>query len=593
MVWSLTVNLLEAVPQYFTDHNILLSVLIWTTYAYAVWKAGFVSDDLMGIAEYSGQLQTSLPEDKTKDWPWWRRLIHSEYGMVSRWVRYLLAGGDFPSSRRFPNKPDGRLGDPIPMGKLPRRHHILSVLVFNLAVISTYFALTEIVGAKVAFIACVLLVVHPVSTQGVAWISGLGYPLCLFWMTLAINLVQWHYLVPRTELETLLVWMTFTCVYFLAVNALFVGLVLCVILAVLGYWPFAVLGGLVSLYTGAKIVRETITLRQTEFKKQNMGHSIYPKPRKVIVALKTLLYYLKMLFWPDKIGLYHKWGHHYSKDIERESPMLWGGLVAAATLIGLAFLGPMEVAFGVIWFFAFIWIFLNWITIQQFVTERYLMIPAIGIYIVIGYYFQDYPIILVAIGSLLIMRTWMHLPAYENELRFYLSNTWNFPDSEVAYTNLGVTYLRIGWLGSGLDSWTIATQINQNYDVPYYNIFSHYNSNARLMKEHGQYSDAVKTYADALKYLDKAIACEVCHFKEMWEKERADIARWVQNPFEMILDEEKRLTNARLSYEKMASETKDPKRLAEINQSLIDATQRLNHITQIKEQNAPPAGSQA
>src|SRR5690348_15459419 len=89
------------------SHLIAISVLCWATYIYTL-RCGFCSDDIHGIAEYDGRLQGF------------------EYGMLWRWIRYHICGGNFPSKTPLPN------GQPMPMGKSPRRHHILSIATLNI-----------------------------------------------------------------------------------------------------------------------------------------------------------------------------------------------------------------------------------------------------------------------------------------------------------------------------------------------------------------------------------------------------------------------------------------------------------------------------
>lgn len=584
-------RLLELTHQIIISPYFLLTLACWITYVYSL-KTGFVSDDLAGICDFDGHLQTSYKDEaerlERRKWPFFKRLMHTEYGMFMRWLRFHIAGGSFPSKARF-TKPDGTQGDPIPTGKTPRRHHVISITIFNIVVLLGYAFLSKLFGPKLAMMTMILLIVHPVTTQGVAWISGLGYPLSLVWMFAILNLVHWHYTLPtHSTIESVIVYGVFGLLYFLAVNALFVALCLWPILIYFGWYPFGIIGMVVSAYLGMKIVRETIVYRKDEFKKQNMEHTVYPKARKIIVALKTILYYLKMTFWPDKLGLYHKWGSVYDHSVEREDKMFLGGLIASILLALGAYYGPPEIRFGIFWFVAFIFIFLNWITIQQFVTERYLMIPAIGLYLVVSYFIQDHMVIYALIIGLLLMRTWMHLPTYDNELRFYLSNTWNFQDSEIAYNNLGCTWVRLGWTQSGIDTWTMAQKINPNYDVTFYNVASHFISNGRVNMEHGNYAQALEMFKVGLDKLNSAINVERCHFKEMWTKERDEIQQYVMNPVSMVLKEKSRIGELKTKLQIEFDSANLPQRKLEINQSINDCEQRLSHIEQLIIQNAKP-----
>ena len=334
----------------------------------------------------------------------------------------------------------------------------------------------------------------------------------------------------------------FCLLQFLAIHAQFATMMLWVIFLFFGWWHFAILGFLMSVVMGFDIIRQTIKLRRDEFIKQNMAKSIYVNLRKTIVALKTFIYYLAHSLVPATIGLYHTWGYHYDTSIERKDWHFGLGFLAFIGLIGIYFLHPaIEVKLSILWFVSFVFIFLNWITIQQFVTERYVFLPTIGTCLLISYVTQDYLVAYAFIVGIYLCRTWLILPTYDNELRFYQSNVWNFPNSEVAYGNLGVTYLRLGQIGSALDSWHQSIRINPDYDVPYYNIFSNFRSTADMALQNGDYQGAVNTYLQALPYLEKTLSCKICHFPEMWKKDHENLMERIKNPNKMLLFEKERL----------------------------------------------------
>lgn len=537
----------------------LLTLTIWIAYVYVVFKGNWVSDDFAGIEAYDGKLQGG------------------EYGMISRWLRYHITGGDFPSkhTRRLP---DGKKGPNIPQGKIPARHHILVITVFNVATLLTFHFLSHVIGVKLALLACLLFVCHPVGVQAVAWCSGLGYPLSLLWIGAILNLAlfQQGHSSPGWMMALTLLFCVFQ---FLGVHAQVIPMMTWAILLLLGFWQWAILGFLISAVMLFDIVKQTVDFRTTEFKKQNMGGSTSINPRKIIVALKTLFYYIRLVIWPNKMGLYHKWGFHYTKELEREDRMFFAGLLCFIGLVVWFFLTPaFAVKLGILWFLSFIFIFLNWVTIQQFVTERYLFIPSLGFCIIIAYYTQNILPIYTLILGLFLCRLWLHLPTYDNEQRFYLSNTWNFPDSEVAYGNLGVTYLREGMNGSGMDAWFRATQINPDYDVPWYNIFSTFRTNAMMALHNGNYDECFAQLRNGLPYLEKTLACSTCHFPDVWKKEQQEMFNSINNPGVFLQQELNRIEVLKINLNSMYSQATDEKRRSEIQSSISDAQVQSNRL---------------
>jgi len=553
-MFELSLTLLNTLKPYYP--YLSLTALVWATYLYAL-RCGFVSDDHQGLGDYDGKLQ---------GW---------EYGMVSRWVRYHLCGGNHPSGIKLPN------GKDLPLGKSPRRHHTLSIIVFNACILLGYSFFSGLFGSRVAFIAMALFTVSPIGTQAIAWISALGYPLSLFWLLIILNYTS------CVEFDVVSMFV-FSLMTVMAINALFVAMALPLILLILGHTEYAITSSLISGFMCSKIVRQTIKIRSDEFKKQDMGHLTKIKARRFVVAIKTIFYYFEMLVWPNRLGLYHEWGNNVSPDLEKDDRRFWLGLVATLSLVAIFFLTPVFlIKFSILWFFAFIFIFLNWITIQQFVTERYLWIPSIGFYLIMAYALQSHEPLLYLIGGIYICRTWLHLPTYDDELRFYLSNTWNYQNSEIALANLGCTWIRLGAVGSALDTWHASHKANPDYDVPLANIYFHHRANAMLDVEHGNYESAIEKFKIAHKYIDLCCKCTVRHFKDDWDRELKAVTSWLENPLRLVIAEKKRLTDLRNSLTVRRSRP-DEKDFIGIDESLSHIAQRLAHIEQILK-NAPPA----
>ena len=562
---------------------ILISLSIWITYWYAATKAGFVSDDIQGILGFDGLLQTrssqsvyadeKLPEEAKKakvqelnKRPLLYRLIDSDYGTLSRWLRYQICGGNKPSKLKVK---DFKGNDVVvPCGKIPQHHHTLIICVFNIACLLTYHFLQNIIGPHLALLSLVLFAVHPVGVQAVAWASGLGYSLSLLWIAAMLNIAPCIYY--ARNLGLLITGVILFCGFqFLGIHAQMIPMAACVFLWFLGYKELAVLAAIITAVMVFDIVKQTVDHRVEEFKKQHMELSTKFYPRKFVVAMKTLLYYLGLIFFPRRMGLYHTWGFHYSKEIESFDHLFFLGLAAFAGFLGIFFLSPaIPVKFGILWFLATSVIFWNWVTIQQWVTERYAFIPSLGLCILITYYTQNYFWIYTLILGLYLCRSWMHLPTYDNELRFYESNHWNFPDSEVALGNLGVARINIGLEGMAMDSWRMATLANPEYDVPLYNLFSTHKTKAVMALQQGRYEECLGQLQTAYPYLEKTLKCKVCHFPDIWKKEQEEIYNTLRNPSVMFQQELQRLEQLAHNLEIMKIDAKTPKRLQEVEESI-------------------------
>jgi tetratricopeptide (TPR) repeat protein len=441
---------------------LLLTAFVWLAYG-ATCRSGFVIDDIEGIEHYDGKLKKF------------------DYGHFSKWLIFKV----FKKNKTL--------------------HHLLSIILHNLCVVSLYAFLCTFTSHTVAFIASALFAVHPITNQGVAWVSGRGYSIGLLTALSSINLYAYTTHLHAQHVIYLPILIGCAALYYIAVNAQFTFLMTPIVLCVLGYYPLAIVFFLVSLYLGKGIIKEVIGIRAKTFKEQNLGHITSLKFKKIFVAFKTLAYYTLLIIFPKRLGLYHPFHYHYSDKTEKIDLMCLLGMFIVALCGVLFFVGSLPIKLAVVWYLFYVVIFLNWITIQQFIAERYVHIASIGLFILAAYILQYSSIALTFVFALYLMRTWVHLTSYDNEISYYQSNIWNFNNSEVAFANLGVCYLKANLMGSAMDMWAIAVKINPNYDVAYYNMSS-------LMKQGGNLNDAYK-------YLKKVVESPGCHFKEIWSKE--------------------------------------------------------------------------
>ena len=561
----------------FLPHLTILGTL-WITYSYVIAKSGFCSDDLMGIEQYDGTLQYPVEDadGKTKNDANGKVIKARKicYGTLSKWVRNKLCGGNFPS-KHFYKKPDGTNGDPIPCGKVPRRHHTLSVVAQSIACLLLYQFLITVTTPTIALLTVLLFIVHPTCIQAVAWPSAIGYILSLICICASLlistwimsNLTLFHILIGLGGLAFFQVW---------GVYAQGIPLATCVIMLLLGQWQLAIFSGLIAGIATFINLGGYVKYRRGEFKKQAMDDSTHFSWRKPIVALKTIAYYIYLAVWPARLGLYHTWGFHYDKGVERWDWRASIGLLFVCLSGYFLVTGVPEVKLGIVWFYAFIFLFLNWITAQQWVTERYLYIPVIGLCLISSLYLP--PMIYVLIFGMLLSRTLCHVATYDNELRFYLSNTWNFPKSEVAHGNLGVAYASVGLTGAASDNWTIAGSLNKDYDVPFYNMYSGVKSKAYQMIQQGAYEQGISTLASALPLMEKVLNCKVLHFKSDWSKEYEEIKSTVQNPIGILMGEMSRLHNLKNTLAEELRKAKDDKRRNEVIPSINDNNAQIENL---------------
>jgi hypothetical protein len=537
---------------------LVLTAVTWLTYFYSV-KTSFVIDDIDSYSSYDGKLQGYY------------------YGAVVKWLRYHICGGNFPSKIKYS---DGKFA---PQGRIPFGHHILSIVIFNLAILAAYPALSVLLGERLALLTLLLFVVHPISTQAVAWISGIGYSLAFLWLGLTLDLIL--YVKPNSLETSILVFVLFIILQYLMVNALMATATFCIILLFLGYPSYALISAVISLCLGINVIRKTHAERKKTFDSQNMGNSAKFNLRKLVTMVQTIGYYSYLTLMPYKMGLYHVWGYHYNKELERFNFRFLIGLFVCFVLLTLLIFGPFPVQLAVLIYICIFAPFSNFITVQQFVAERYIFLPSLGTCILLSYYLGNtwaYPLLF----GLYLMKTWQHLPSYDNEIKFYQSNIWNFPKSEVAYGNLGCVWLRIGKTGTAMDCWHTSREINPDYDVPNYNIFSSYKATALARLANGDLMGAVEILKTGEPFLKQCISSSICHFQEGWKKEHYEIEQWINNPLLLLRVERARLDEIKKD---LGSKPITP----QIQGSLEEIERKLAQITSVEDsQKCPPPLSQ-
>jgi len=413
-------------------------------------------------------------------------------GSVIRWLRLNL-GKKFSviGKNEKGHEVFGSVQDPV-------RHHAISLTVAFANTILIYFFISKLFGPQLAFYTTLLFIVHPTACQTIAWCSGIGYLLCLFGALSAFNLALY---IDNVFLKVHLV------AFFSLFSAwgLFPGNLNFIILGFLGFWPAAIASGLACAFNGYKQSKNILGLRIKEFKKQNMGQSTFLNWHKPIVMCKTLWYYTLFTVYPKRLGLFHKWGYHYDEKTERINGMAVGGFFVLVGLCLGLYYGPPPVQLGILWWLVYIATFSNFITAMQFVADRYAYIPALGYSLILAYVFQENIPILTFIVGFYMMRCWAHIPTFQDEVKFYQSNIWNFPNSEVAYGNLGVALMHRGKPGAAVDAWFEAVKQNENYDVPHYNLYSIFRSNGQFWP--------------ALTHLRNCLKSKIVHFPDVWNKE--------------------------------------------------------------------------
>ena len=512
---------LEVLSTTLTNHGynlLIISFLHLITWGYTLWIKGWVSDDLQGIAQFSDHfVQTKdqygniAKEEKIDSYETDRkdkdgkpiRIKNTAWPAYLGWPSCFLRWFRLNWGKSFRQIGTNQNGHKVyGWTQVSGKHHLLNVLTQWVNLALGYNLLNHLFGPEIALFSSIVFAVHPCQVQTVGWISGVNYLFSLLFSLLSFNLVI-YVDNPYITLPLIAFFTLCSCATLLP------GIFNFVILIMMHSYNEAIAAGLVGAYMLMSLGKFSVNLRVNAFKQQDMTKSTKIYFNKIIIMVKTFWYYVKLILFPKRLGLFHTWGYHFDEPLEHIDHEFWLGLGSIAAYFGFIWFAPFPVQFGLIWAFVYAIIFSNIITANQIVSERYTYYSLFGIAIALAYVLVVHPVIFAFLVGIAIMRVWVHLPTFQNEVRFYESNCFNFPESEVAMGNLGVSYMNHGMNNKCMDTWLEASRQNPLYDVPWYNLY-------QICKQNGDLNGAHR-------FLNMCLKAKTVHFKEQWTKEMEEL----------------------------------------------------------------------
>ena len=296
------------------------------------------------------------------------------------------------------------------------------------------WVISELFGWQVAM----LFAFSPLSVNGTAWITG-GY----YAVTMFLTLTAYYFVV------------TFPGAFGLLTGSLFFTAALGSTITCIGVpFVFLLMGNIQGLILFFPLAMYLSGKRfRTGFNIRNMGKKDIITYRKIAVMTKVMAYYIKLCLWPNKLAFFREFGYNYTKDEKRKKEMdsfnklFWQSLGVIALFAGIGWqFSPL----GVIWFLVTLAPFTQFKVLGQFVAERYLYLPQLGIYLILASALSNYPIVLAVLATLYFYRSHLYIPAFRNITNLYKNGILNEPNCISNYANLGERYLHLGQLHRAL-----------------------------------------------------------------------------------------------------------------------------------------------
>ena len=272
-----------------------------------------------------------------------------------------------------------------------------------------------------------LFAVHPMSAWGVCWVTGNYYATAAYF-----TLISYFFIHQFPGILGAAIAMPF---FAAALNS-----TVCPInfpfMAIVNPWIAALFIPL-GFFLGGKRFQTNLKIRLG----LRSGKSIVdykPTFRRLFLMVKVVARYTYDSICPDKIGFFGPMGNNMRDDQKVYDKMhsadqeFWVGLLLILSVLAL---GLLVSPVGVLWFFVIISLHSQWNLTGQFYAQRYLYLPLIGLCVVAGTLLQPFPVLMTAVVTFLVIRTYLYIPAWKNQGCVLRNDMENYPESAQVYNN--------------------------------------------------------------------------------------------------------------------------------------------------------------
>jgi len=384
-------------------------------------------------------------------------------------------------------------------GKVPWAFRSLNILFHLGSALLVYFLTSLLVNRKTAIISAVIFSIHPLLTESVSWISGTPYTQSAFFILAALVFYilssqkkscyyfsNIFFLLALFSSNKAIVYPFFLFALELSNNSLKRNWRKLII-------PFGA-GLFWTLFSIGQIPERLQTLETQHYQKTHTVNPFFQIP----VAISS---YLILLFWPQKLTLYHSELNFTNLEFIGRVIILLIYLTAIGIsffkkqhrryFFWLAFFGisllPTLTPFGISWI----------------VAERYVYLGAIGIIIAFSIFFNRFfkekkilPLgvaLLIIISLALGIRTIVRNNDWQNQDNLWIAAGKISLHSPQNHNNLGDMYARHNNYEESIRHFQLAIKLKPGYADAYHNM-------AITYKKMGNINAAIENYKKALEF---------------------------------------------------------------------------------------------
>ncbi|MBI2817779.1 MAG: tetratricopeptide repeat protein [Acidobacteria bacterium] len=342
----------------------------------------------------------------------------------------------------------------------PFGYHLAQLVVHAISVCLLYSILAKIESRRIALLASLLFAVHPTNIETVAWVSESKSTLAFLFFLLSFrSFLQWR----RAERQR----DPALCAVFLVISLLakINTVVAPAVFALYEYWqsglqfPRKRLLGIAGLafISGLFVIVHLASFHGSASVAEN---AYYGGLAVHLLNLPFLVFfYLRMVGVPYPLSAWHMF-RVYDR-------VTWEVVIAWFALAGLLWLltrrASRRTQFWSLWFLVFLLPVLQIVPFPIWVAERYLYIPAIGLFVLASGVVVQVADSLsrqwqratwhVLLAAVLIAFAWMtrhHLPVWRDDLHLWEATISTCPSSPYCHLNLGLSLLQAGQIERGV-----------------------------------------------------------------------------------------------------------------------------------------------
>jgi tetratricopeptide (TPR) repeat protein len=379
-----------------------------------------------------------------------------------------------------------------------RGYHAVSILAHLLTALSIFWLVNVVFKDKIlSLFTALLYVVHPVHTEAVDYLSGLGDPLCVPFLLLSLIM---YLKLGEEENRTHLIIMLAS--YALALFTKEVSLALP--LLILAYHfafktrirvpHFVALIAVLCLYLIVRIFCVTGVPFNT-----GAVATVFERVPGLLIAI---VHYLRLLILPFNLHM------EYGRALyAMTNPTAVAGLLLVTVLLAVSFTlrGKKPLfSFSILWFFITLLPVSNLYPVAFFMAEHYLYLPSVGFFLVIGaslsllYHKEKMRHVAMAVLVLLLLYfgvlTYKQNLYWRDALTFYKRTLKFAPESARITNELGRLYYTRGDRDDAVRLLEKAIEIDPGYALPYTGLGAVFNNERKFEK--------------AIPYLEKALALD-------------------------------------------------------------------------------------